>query len=45
MIEEAGRIAGRASQAISDLHGSQEYKEHIVQVLVKRAFQQAVKKG
>lgn len=44
-IEEAGGIAGRASQAISDLHGSQEYKEHIVQVLVKRAFQQAVRKS
>jgi carbon-monoxide dehydrogenase medium subunit len=45
LIEEAGGIAGRASQAISDLHGSQEYKEHIVQVLVKRAFQQAVQKS
>lgn len=38
----AGAAAGRASQAISDLHGSQDYKEHIVGVLLKRAFQSAV---
>jgi carbon-monoxide dehydrogenase medium subunit len=40
-LAEAGVAAGRASQAISDLHGSQEYKEHIVGVLLKRAFQSA----
>jgi carbon-monoxide dehydrogenase medium subunit len=39
---KAGEIAGRAAQAISDLHGSQEYKEHIVGVLLKRAFQNAL---
>jgi carbon-monoxide dehydrogenase medium subunit len=39
LIDKAGEIAGRASQAISDLHGSADYKEHIVQVLLKRAFQ------
>ena len=39
-IGKAGEIAGRASDAISDLHGSAEYKEHIVQVLLKRAFHQ-----
>ncbi|HVO93295.1 MAG TPA: FAD binding domain-containing protein, partial [Terriglobales bacterium] len=41
-LAQAGAIAGRASQAISDLHGSQEYKEHIVGVLLKRAFQSAL---
>jgi xanthine dehydrogenase FAD-binding subunit len=41
-ISQAGAIAGRAAQAISDLHGSQEYKEHIVGVLLKRAFQNAL---
>jgi len=41
-IAEAGAVAGRAAQAISDLHGSQEYKEHIVGVLLKRAFQGAL---
>ena len=40
-LAEAGALAGRAAQAISDLHGSQEYKEHIVGVLLKRAFQSA----
>jgi CO/xanthine dehydrogenase FAD-binding subunit len=38
----AGQVAGRAAQAISDLHGAQDYKEHIVAVLLKRAFQRAV---
>jgi aerobic carbon-monoxide dehydrogenase medium subunit len=41
-LAEAGKIAGHAAQAISDLHGSQEYKEHIVGVLLKRAFQAAL---
>ena len=41
-ILKAGEIAARAAQAISDLHGSQEYKEHIVGVLLKRAFQNAL---
>jgi len=40
-LAQAGQVAGRASQAISDLHGSQDYKEHIVGVLLKRAFQSA----
>lgn len=41
-LAAAGAIAGRAAEAISDLHGSQEYKEHIVGVLLKRAFQSLV---
>ena len=41
-LPKAGAVAGSASQAISDLHGSQEYKEHIVGVLLKRAFQSAL---
>ncbi|HEX9787582.1 MAG TPA: xanthine dehydrogenase family protein subunit M [Candidatus Binatia bacterium] len=41
-LAQAGEVAGRASQAISDLHGSQDYKEHIVGVLLKRAFQSAL---
>jgi carbon-monoxide dehydrogenase medium subunit len=40
-LPDAGAVAGRAAQAISDLHGSQDYKEHIVGVLLKRAFQRA----
>jgi len=41
-LPKAGEIAGRAAQALSDLHGSQEYKEHIVGVLLKRAFLSAL---
>ena len=41
-LPKAGAVAGTAAQAISDLHGSQEYKEHIVGVLLKRAFQSAL---
>jgi carbon-monoxide dehydrogenase medium subunit len=41
LIPRAGEVAGRACEAISDLHGSQDYKEHIVQVLLKRAFHHA----
>ena len=41
-LASAGQAAGRAAQAISDLHGAQDYKEHIVGVLMKRAFQRAV---
>jgi carbon-monoxide dehydrogenase medium subunit len=41
-LPRAGELAGQAAQAISDLHGAQDYKEHIVGVLLKRAFQRAV---
>ncbi|HET9549291.1 MAG TPA: xanthine dehydrogenase family protein subunit M [Candidatus Binatia bacterium] len=42
LLPQAGAIAGRASEAISDLHGAQDYKEHIVGVLLKRAFNSIV---
>ncbi|MGH7825090.1 MAG: FAD binding domain-containing protein [Candidatus Binatia bacterium] len=41
-IVQAGEAAAKAAQAITDLHGSQEYKEHIVGVLLKRSFQSAL---
>lgn len=41
-LAQAGAVAGRAAQAIGDLHGAQDYKEHIVGVLLKRAFHSAV---
>jgi carbon-monoxide dehydrogenase medium subunit len=41
-VAKAGEIAARAAEAISDLHGSQEYKEHIVGVLLKRALHSAL---
>jgi CO/xanthine dehydrogenase FAD-binding subunit len=40
-LGRAGEVAAKAAQAMSDLHGSQEYKEHIIQVLLKRAFENA----
>jgi carbon-monoxide dehydrogenase medium subunit len=42
-LSQAGAVAGRAAEAIGDLHGSEEYKEHIIGVLLKRAFQEALK--
>jgi carbon-monoxide dehydrogenase medium subunit len=44
-LPQAGETSGRTSQAISDLHGAQDYKEHIVQVLLKRSFQNALSQG
>jgi aerobic carbon-monoxide dehydrogenase medium subunit len=41
-LAQAGVIAGKAADAITDLHGSQDYKEHIVGVLLKRAFASAL---
>jgi aerobic carbon-monoxide dehydrogenase medium subunit len=41
-LAEAGRMAGAAADAITDLHGSAEYKTHLVGVLLRRAFAQAV---
>jgi carbon-monoxide dehydrogenase medium subunit len=41
-LVRAGEVVARAAQAISDLHGAQDYKEHIVQVLLKRSFQNAL---
>jgi len=41
-LAEAGRLAGRAADAITDLHGSADYKEHLVGVLIRRGFEQAL---
>ena len=41
LIAQAGQIAARASEAMSDLHGAADYKEHLVGVLLKRAFHNA----
>ncbi|MEE8518044.1 MAG: xanthine dehydrogenase family protein subunit M [Dehalococcoidia bacterium] len=35
---EAGRIAAESADAVSDLHGTAEYKQHLVKVFVKRAL-------
>ena len=41
-MDEAGRLVGRAADAMDDIHGSAEYKEHMVGVFLKRAFAKAV---
>ncbi len=40
-VEEAGALAGRAAEAISDLHGGADYKEHLVKVLIAHAMRLA----
>jgi CO/xanthine dehydrogenase FAD-binding subunit len=40
-LEAAGSLAGRAAEAVTDLHGTAEYKAHMVGVLLRRAFEQA----
>src|SRR5207247_224277 len=41
-LAEAGRAAGRAADAVTDLHGSADYKAHLVGVLVRRAGREAL---
>jgi carbon-monoxide dehydrogenase medium subunit len=41
-LAEAGRLAGRAADAVSDLHGAADYKEHLVGVLLRRTFEDAL---
>jgi carbon-monoxide dehydrogenase medium subunit len=40
-LDATGALAGRAADAITDLHGSAEYKAYLVGVLLRRAFEQA----
>jgi carbon-monoxide dehydrogenase medium subunit len=40
-LESAGDLAGRAADAITDLHGSADYKAYLVGVLLRHAFEEA----
>jgi CO/xanthine dehydrogenase FAD-binding subunit len=40
-LDAAGALAGSAADAVTDLHGSAEYKAYLVGVLLRRAFEQA----
>ena len=37
-LPAAGEAAARAAEGVTDLHGSADYKEHLVKVLIGRAF-------
>ena len=41
LVERAGDLAASEACAMDDLHGSAEYKEHLVKVFLRRAFIQA----
>lgn len=40
-LDTAGALAGSAADAVTDLHGSAEYKAYLVGVLLRRAFERA----
>ena len=40
-LDAAGALAGRAADAVTDLHGSAEYKAYLVGALLRRAFEYA----
>jgi CO/xanthine dehydrogenase FAD-binding subunit len=40
-LDTAGALAGSAADAVTDLHGSAEYKAHLVGVLLRRALERA----
>ena len=42
-INQAGEVAARAAEAVTDVHGAADYKEHLIEVLLQRAFEKAVK--
>jgi carbon-monoxide dehydrogenase medium subunit len=41
VLRQAGELAGQAAEAVSDLHGSAEYKAYMVGVLLRRTFEAA----
>ena len=44
-LDAAGALAGRAADAVTDLHGSAEYKAYLVGVLLQRAFEHAYRQA
>ena len=41
LLNEAGQLAAQAADAMDDIHGSAEYKEHMLAVFFRRAFVRA----
>ena len=44
-LDAAGALAGRAADAVTDLHGSAEYKAYLVGVLLRRALERAYRQA
>ena len=44
-LREAGRLAAEDAEAVTDLHGSAEYKEHLTSVFVERTLLAALSKN
>jgi CO/xanthine dehydrogenase FAD-binding subunit len=42
MLARAAEAAAEAARAVEDANGSVEYKEHLVSVLVRRTFAEAL---
>jgi carbon-monoxide dehydrogenase medium subunit len=42
LLDRAGRLAFQEVQPTDDIHGSAEYKEHLIRVLLGKAFQSAL---
>ena len=42
LLGEAGQLAAEAADAMDDIHGSAEYKEHMVAVFLRRTFARAI---
>jgi carbon-monoxide dehydrogenase medium subunit len=43
LLDEAGRIMAEAAEPVSDLHGSAEYKEHLLRVFLEEALEEATR--
>jgi CO/xanthine dehydrogenase FAD-binding subunit len=44
LLEAAGKAASEASDPSNDIHGSAEFRRHVVGVLTKRALREAVER-
>jgi aerobic carbon-monoxide dehydrogenase medium subunit len=42
LVAEAGQLAAKAAEPVDDMHGSAEYKEHLVKLFLARALAEAI---
>ncbi|PZC45054.1 MAG: carbon-monoxide dehydrogenase medium subunit [Chloroflexi bacterium] len=43
LLDEAGRMMAEAAEPVTDLHGSAEYKEHLLRVFLEEALEEATR--